>query len=225
MEPVKDTTDRIAAYVAALLKNRRPPRFPVETEDAGALRVAAQLSAARPGADTPSEEFVARLEQRLAKGAAEERASASLLTRRRLLGAAGVALASAVAGAAVENRVNQPNEPDQPTGDLVPHAGTWTPVARLASLPLGTPVRFSAGAVEGVVVNHGDRVVALSAICTHLGCVLNVNPTARRLDCPCHWAAFDLEGGPLVSEYTTPLRPLPRLRSRVRDGAVEVYTA
>ena len=50
--------DRIAAFVDDLIHNRRPCRFKASPEDMEALRAAAQLAAARPGADRPDRQFV-----------------------------------------------------------------------------------------------------------------------------------------------------------------------
>jgi Rieske Fe-S protein len=60
----------------------------------------------------------------------------------------------------------------------------------------------------------------VSAVCTHLGCLLDPNPAAGRLDCPCHGASFSLDGQPLSPTYT---RPLPRLQTRINGDQVEVY--
>jgi len=52
-------------FVEDLLGHRRPRSYDADPEDAGTLRAAITLRAARPGADQPSEEFVERLHQRL----------------------------------------------------------------------------------------------------------------------------------------------------------------
>ncbi len=39
-----------------------------------------------------------------------------------------------------------------------------------------------------------ERLVALAGVCTHLHCVLDFDAAARRLACPCHEGAFDLNG-------------------------------
>jgi cytochrome P450 len=49
--------DRIARYVEDLIHDRRPCRFKASSEDVAALRAAAELAAARPGADLPDREF------------------------------------------------------------------------------------------------------------------------------------------------------------------------
>jgi glycine/D-amino acid oxidase-like deaminating enzyme/nitrite reductase/ring-hydroxylating ferredoxin subunit len=66
---------------------------------------------------------------------------------------------------------------------------------------------------EGTVVRRGARLVAVhrdpegrvterSAICPHLGCVVNWNTTEGSWDCPCHGSRFSVDGrvldGPAV---------------------------
>lgn len=67
---------------------------------------------------------------------------------------------------------------------------------------------------EGAIVREGTRMLAvyrdehgelhaLSAKCTHLGCVVHWNSTERSWDCPCHGSRFDTTGevmhGPAVA--------------------------
>jgi glycine/D-amino acid oxidase-like deaminating enzyme/nitrite reductase/ring-hydroxylating ferredoxin subunit len=76
------------------------------------------------------------------------------------------------------------------------------------------------GAGEGAIVRDGVRMLAvycdeqgglhaLSAKCTHLGCVVHWNSAERSWDCPCHGSRFDTTGevlhGPAVAalEATT----------------------
>ena len=56
---------RLSRAVDAILRDRRPKRFPASTDEAAQLRIAAMLRAAHPGADLPSAEFVDRLAQQL----------------------------------------------------------------------------------------------------------------------------------------------------------------
>jgi len=51
-------TDRIARFVDALVRDRRPPRYPADPDEAAAMVAAAALKSARPGADLPRPEFV-----------------------------------------------------------------------------------------------------------------------------------------------------------------------
>jgi hypothetical protein len=50
--------DRIAAFVEDLINNRRPCRFKASPGEMAALRAAAELAAARPGADRPDRQFL-----------------------------------------------------------------------------------------------------------------------------------------------------------------------
>ena len=55
---MRSPVDRIAAFVEDLIHNRRPRRFKASPEELAALRAAAELSGARPGADLPDRQFV-----------------------------------------------------------------------------------------------------------------------------------------------------------------------
>lgn len=56
------------------------------------------------------------------------------------------------------------------------------------------------------IVSEGDNLFALSLICTHLGCTVNV--TSKELVCPCHGSVFNRHGEPLKGPAVS---PLPRL--------------
>jgi nitrite reductase/ring-hydroxylating ferredoxin subunit len=224
---VTSSVDRVAAFVDALVKDRRPPRWVTDRADAAALRAAAALHATRPGADAPRSQFVERLRQQLAR--IDDPAATRGLTRRRLLWRLGVPAGAAVAGAvvatAVRTSVDLVHTPDGTSEDeemLVPSAGgSWVALMPLADLPENQPVAFRAGAVQGFVVRSQDEVSAISGICTHLGCLLAPSSQSERLECPCHGATFALDGSPLNHGYTT---PLPHLLARVVDGTVEVFS-
>lgn len=83
---------------------------------------------------------------------------------------------------------------------------------------------------EGRLVRHGitpfyvvrldqTRVVALSAVCTHLRCILDYDRERKGLKCPCHDGRFDLSGNVLSGP---PPRPLPTYEVLVRAGDVIV---
>jgi nitrite reductase/ring-hydroxylating ferredoxin subunit len=207
---------RTRRFVEALLRDRRPPRFEADPEDAGMLQVATSLRGARTATDLPSAEFVSGLERRL-RDELDAPPRPAQPSRRGFLIGGGVA-AAAAAGVAVDLGLRH-SDTDRTQGELVPSAGGWQQVATLADLADGRPRRFRAGSVEGVLVPRPDGTVhALSAVCTHMGCVLQTRSDS--LLCPCHGASFDLGGQPLDREYLT--TPLPRLRSRVVGDRVEV---
>ncbi|MEA2671189.1 MAG: hypothetical protein QOG45_1409 [Chloroflexota bacterium] len=208
---------RVRRFVEALLRDRRPPRFEAGAEEARLLEVATSLRGARTATDLPSAEFVSGLEDRLRERLEAGPGPRREPSRRGFLIGGGIAAATA-AGVAVDLGVRHADQ-DRAQEELVPAAGAWQPVAMLADLADGRPRRFRAGAVEGVLVPRPDGSVhALSAVCTHRGCLLEAR--AESLLCPCHGASFDLQGAPVDREYLT--TPLPRLRSRVTGDRVEV---
>ena len=83
-------------------------------------------------------------------------------------------------------------------------------------------MRFSTEEVHGIMVNEAGQVRALSAVCTHLGCLLTINAGAHRLDCPCHELAFSWNGSVLYHRLERQPPALPRIPSRVRQGMIEV---
>ena len=62
-------------------------------------------------------------------------------------------------------------------------------VAR-AELPLQGALVYREARVA--LIREGEAVYALSLVCTHLGCTVNVTPT--ELICPCHGSSFDRQG-------------------------------
>ena len=69
------------------------------------------------------------------------------------------------------------------------------------------------------LVREGDRVRALSAVCTHLGCRVAWHDAERHFKCPCHGGRFTgvghVAGGP-------PPRPLDELPTRLEGERVLV---
>jgi glycine/D-amino acid oxidase-like deaminating enzyme/nitrite reductase/ring-hydroxylating ferredoxin subunit len=69
---------------------------------------------------------------------------------------------------------------------------------------------------EGRIVRRGhrllavyrddeDRVHARSAICTHMGCVVDWNGLERTWDCPCHGSRFATDGSVITGPAVSPL--------------------
>src|SRR5262249_9658990 len=65
-----------------------------------------------------------------------------------------------------------------------------------------------------------DQVVALSAICTHLRCVLSWDDAPRIIQCPGHAGSFDRNGNVLSGP---PTRALRQLSAEVRSDEIVVH--
>lgn len=78
----------------------------------------------------------------------------------------------------------------------------------------GTPIDFPEGTVRFNQVHHAyvigtsGGVYAMTAICTHLGCITRYLSDQNIIACPCHGSRYDLEGNVLHGPAP---RPLPWL--------------
>ena len=87
--------------------------------------------------------------------------------------------------------------------------------------PDGT-VRFNREQ-RAYVIGGGGGVFALSAVCTHLGCITRFLSDEKAIACPCHGSRFDLEGN--VTHGPAP-RSLPWLEVQVdATGSLVVDTS
>lgn len=79
---------------------------------------------------------------------------------------------------------------------------------------VGTPNNFPPQTVDESfkasrrvwIVNDGQKIFALSVVCTHLGCTPNWMPNERKFKCPCHGSGFDVKGINFEGPAPVPLR-------------------
>jgi len=76
-----------------------------------------------------------------------------------------------------------------------------------------------AGSPAVLVRREGGDLVALSAVCTHLGCIVQWEKEKKGFLCPCHAGRFSPEGTVISGP---PPKPLARLPFIVADGTITV---
>ena len=81
----------------------------------------------------------------------------------------------------------------QPATTPTPGPFSGQLLANATNIPLNQSLTFNDPTMGPIVVIHLDngQFVAYSAICTHAGCQVQFDPSARDIACPCHGAVFD----------------------------------
>lgn len=106
--------------------------------------------------------------------------------------------------------------PEHRPGERAIHAGT------LSSLPVGDARFVHHGNDPVFVVRVSEaQVMAVSAICTHMRCVLKWDKETSTFQCPCHDGSFDRKGNVLSGP---PKKPLPQFPAEVRADEIVVHT-
>jgi cytochrome b6-f complex iron-sulfur subunit len=82
-------------------------------------------------------------------------------------------------------------------------------IGKTADIPLGAGKLVLVNDAPVWVVHLPRGFVALSAFCTHQGCLVSWEANRRLFECPCHAGRFD-ERGNVISGF--PLESLARLR-------------
>lgn len=86
-------------------------------------------------------------------------------------------------------------------------------------LPGGAKFFDFRGETGVIVRKKSGELIALSAVCTHLGCIVQWESEKQDFLCPCHGGRYT-EDGAVVSG--PPPRPLSRLPFTVAGGAIIV---
>lgn len=225
--PAELTPTQARIYrMVALFRSASPEESQPRSEFAAELQARLEQELQRP-------ERASRV--RMPSPAREGRSDASqqrhsAVSRRVLLTGSAAAAASLVVGTgigvAVEKLATPPAPaPATPTPtsqeavtNLLPEGeGRWVAVAKLADLG-NKALRFTTDALVGYLIRSvGDQgepagIIAFSAACTHMGCIVQWQNSDRRFHCPCHGGIFSTYGKPDEGTY---LAALPRLDTRV----------
>jgi len=234
--PAELTPSQASIYrMAALFRSSSPEASEPRPEFAAELRARLEQELQQPPKATPP--FFQRKKLQTAGGQREPKKSGGISRRALLTGGAAIAaslVAGAGAGAAIEHaRVGSANNQTDPyggrfLGDNVPT--TWHLVTTVASLG-DNAVRFAADTVVGYVIrDDGDggdpdkgKIIAISAACTHMGCIVQWQDSDRKFHCPCHGGIFT-EYGKVDNDAwgVRYLYALPRLKTKIENGNVYV---
>ena len=91
-------------------------------------------------------------------------------------------------------------------------------------LPLGSVLMFKFGTAPAMLIHHEDgRWIAMTAVCTHLGCTVKFEPALNRIHCSCHGGTYDPHTGKNVSG--PPPKPLTAYKVNVAATSVTVSRA
>jgi nitrite reductase/ring-hydroxylating ferredoxin subunit len=222
-------TRRLRRFVEDLLRHRRPRPFRAGPGDDAELRAAILLRSAGPDSGPADAGFVDDLHRRLAESLGNAPAPAEHSGgRRRFVQVTSVAAASAALGVTLDRVLTSDPKPADTSASgqaqtIVPDSGEWRAVVASKDLPEGGVRPFDLGAVNGFVERAGGTLRAVSGTCTHLGCKLALDAPARQLNCPCHNAAFAVDGTVLHHRLPFALPPLPHLLVRESDGVIQVF--
>jgi Rieske Fe-S protein len=172
---------------------------------------------------------------------------AHFFSRRSLLSGGAAAAASLVVGAGIGAAIEGAGKSGaQKAGSQTP---VYTPPVNISAatlVPDNIPtvlhfvineaelgedaVSFNTGTIIGFVIrSDGDDpdvpkgIIAMSAACTHMGCIVQWDGTDRQYHCPCHGGVFSEYGKPAnsIGHMRYPAA-LPRLNTKVIDGKIYV---
>ena len=210
--------NRVDRIVNDLLRGKRLRLRGGDAEEKAAITAAARLVAAGQGAQRMHPAFRKRLAEAL-----ESAPRGGWLTRRAALVAGFGVAAGAVTGGLIGRALEPAAPPTANRGGRAvnPIPGRWVDVGALADFVEGQGKRVTAGAVGAYLFRRGDKVSAVSSMCSHLPCELKWNGGNGVLDCPCHPASFNPDGSPANQAYTLPHLDLVSVRV-TEAGRVEV---
>lgn len=76
-----------------------------------------------------------------------------------------------------------------------------------------------AGSAAVLVRKRGGELAAFSAVCTHLGCIVQWQKERQGFLCPCHGGQFSAEGAVIAGP---PPKPLQKIPVAVANGIITV---
>ena len=232
--PTELTPDKAQIYrMAALFRSASPDDVTPRPEFASELKVRLEQELQQSAKARPFP-FISKKPQTKPR-----------VSRRALLAGGATAVAASLAlGAGIERVLDQSTQATagksgsstQPQVSwqtpIVPPdvASIWLFVTKLAEVG-DSAIRFASESIVGYIIrNDGDNgesliegpVIAVSAACTHMGCIVQWQDSDRKYHCPCHGGIFTEYGKPDNSSSLRYLTSLPRLETKIENDEVYV---
>ena len=89
-----------------------------------------------------------------------------------------------------------------------------------AEIPVGATKDLLISGTPSLVIHTRDKgFLALSRVCTHLGCLVKYHPDRQLFICPCHAGVFDLEGNVISGP---PPKPLQKFAVKVEGANIVI---
>ncbi|HLF17411.1 MAG TPA: Rieske (2Fe-2S) protein [Candidatus Omnitrophota bacterium] len=98
-------------------------------------------------------------------------------------------------------------------------ASSKNEICPLEEIPVWGAKKVILGGSAVVIIRTPQGVNAISAICTHLGCLVDWDNSKRQVACPCHAGFFDYTGKVVSGP---PPRPLPSYKVDIINDKIYV---
>ncbi|MFO0704731.1 MAG: Rieske 2Fe-2S domain-containing protein [Candidatus Andersenbacteria bacterium] len=103
--------------------------------------------------------------------------------------------------------------------EFKPFLSPMRDAVRFADIAEGAGMVGTVGDVHTVLLKQDGKLRALTAICTHLRCIVQFKGDRKSIDCPCHGSRYNLDGTVLNGPAK---EALESFAVEVRDGAIWV---
>ncbi len=235
-------------HMAALFRSASPGAADPRPEFVGRLHAQLEQELQARHTSSPAQDRLEPAETAHPDSTQRPARKKSPVSRRSLLAGGAAVAASLALGAGIERVVDNSVHTVGPIASATPTSGLYPPPSIPlvgADIPsewhfvttleqLGTHAfPFKTPALVGYIIyNNGDdgasdpdsgKVIAFSAACTHMGCIVQWQEADRKFHCPCHGGIFTEYGK--VDTGLAPVRylnALPRVDTKVEDGKIYV---
>ena len=138
------------------------------------------------------------------------------VTRRNaLVATGGVAISGALAACGGSGKTATTTSSSSPA-----KAASRT-IAKVSDVPVGSVFQYTNpddGTPGYLFQPQAGTFIAYSAVCSHMGCIVNFDQTANIFQCPCHGANYDGTTG----EVTSGPAPLPLAKPQIEVVGDEI---